>query len=302
MGKGVWEWYLKQDGKEFGPLTHRELLLIAGLGKVRSGDRIWAPGFPSWVPADLIPGLLKPSLTLSAVTFSRSWEATLQRTRASFLRLYERGQRWLGQYPIKSALALPVVWVSAASVLLLTLILATMQNSEPSFAIGAPEKFSKAETPHCDPGPQLQAQATPIASSTSIPDAPTSAMHDEAEVSVNEEVVDATETSAVNEISVSDEVISPPTRKPVIEPPLRSIDTRDGARSVQYRLRDLGYLADDADGSWGPRSRIALMQFQTRAKIPRASGWDRRSERALFSGNALRASSTVSSSFVPAHF
>ena len=34
MRKGVWEWYLKQDSKEYGPLSHRELLLIAGLGKL----------------------------------------------------------------------------------------------------------------------------------------------------------------------------------------------------------------------------------------------------------------------------
>jgi hypothetical protein len=302
MRKGVWEWYLKQNGKEYGPLSHRELLLVAGLGKVQPRDRVWAPGFPSWVPAELIPGLLKPSLTLSAVTFSRSWEATLQRCSASFLSLYERAARWLERLPVKSALTLPVVWVSAASVLLLTLILATTQNSEPSFAIGAPEKISKAENSNCDPAPQLQARASPIPTSISIPDVPTASRQDEAGVSVTDEVVDVTEPSAVNEISVRDEAISLPTQKPTVEAPLRSVDTKDGARTVQRRLRDLGYLSDDADGSWGPRSRIALMQFQTRAKIPRTSGWDRRSERALFSGNALRASSTVSSSFVPAHF
>lgn len=301
MRKGVWEWYLKRDGKEFGPLSHRELLLIAGLGKVRSGDRIWAPGFPSWVPADLIPGLLKPSLTLSALTFSRSWEATLQRCKASWFRVNQRAVSWLSGLPIKSALRLPVVWVSAASVLLLTIIVATTQNSEPSFAIGAPEKISTAETTNCDPGP-MQAQISLIPPSIPVAEAPTTAMHEDIQASVTDEVFDPTELSAGNEISLGDEAIPLPTRKPTVEAPLRSIDTKDGARTVQRRLRDLGYLADDADGTWGPRSRVALKQFQVRSKIPRSNGWDRRSERALFSGNALRAPSTAPSPFVQAYF
>lgn len=301
MRKGVWEWYLKQDSKEYGPLSHRELLLIAGLGKLRSGDRICAPGFPSWVPADLIPGLLKPSLTLSALTFSRSWDATLQRWRASWLRVQQRAASWLRGLPIKSALRLPVVWVSVGSILVLIIIAASTQNSEPSFAIGAPE-LSKSKMSDCDPPVQVQAHVTPIPTATQIAAAPAATMHEEVEALESVEVADATEVPVTNEASSGDDAILLPTRKPSVEPPLRSIDTQDGARSVQRRLRDLGYLADDADGSWGSRSRNALKQFQARAKIPRANGWDRRSERALFNRNAVRAAIDVSSPFGQALF
>lgn len=301
MRKGVWQWYLKQGGKEYGPLSHRELLLIAGLGKLRSGDRIWAPGFPSWVPADLIPGLLKPSLTLSALTFSRSWDATLQRWRASWLREQQRAASWLRGLPIKSALRLPVVWVSVGSIFVLIIIVASTQNSEPSFAIGAPQ-LSKSKTSDCDPPEQVQPPATPIPTAISIAAAPAAPMQEEIEALQSVEAVDAIEFPETNEASTGDEVIVLPIRKPAVEPPLRSIDTKNGALSVQRRLRDLGYLADYADGSWGPRSRIALKQFQIRAKIPRTNGWDRRSERALFSGNAVRAAIDVSSPFGQAVF
>ena len=162
MRKGVWEWYLKQDGKEYGPLSHRELLLVAGLGKVRSQDRLWAPGFPSWVPADLIPGLLKPSFTLSVLTLSRSWKAALRRCRASWLRAQERAANLLHGFSIRSAIKLPAVWLGVGGVLVVTIIGTSTQNSEPSFAIGAPAS-SKAETSDCDPATQLQAfNVTPI--------------------------------------------------------------------------------------------------------------------------------------------
>jgi GYF domain 2/Putative peptidoglycan binding domain len=318
MRKGVWEWYLKQDGKEYGPLSHRELLLVAGLGKVRSQDRVWAPGFPSWVPAALIPGLLKPSFTLSMLTLSRSWEPALRRCRASWLRAQERAASLLHGFSIRSAIKLPAVWLGVGSVLAGIIIGTSTQNSEPSFAIGAPA-LSKAETSACDPAAQLQAfNVTPILlgpdapmheevrasvnDETPIPSPPAAPMHEEVEASENGEVAKATEPLPAYANSTEEDAIPLPTRKSVVEPPLRSIDTKEGARSVQRRLRDLGYLADDVDGSWGPKSRIALKQFQLRAKISRANGWDRRAERVLFSGNAPRALSTVPSPFAQAHF
>jgi GYF domain 2/Putative peptidoglycan binding domain len=293
MRKGVWKWYLKQDGKEYGPLSHRELLIIAGLGKVRSQDRLWAPGFPIWVPADLIPGLLKPSFILSILTPSRSWEAALRRCRASWLGAQERAASLLHGFSISSALKLPALLLGVGSLLVVIIIATSTQNSEPSFAISAPA-LSKAETSDCDPAAQVQARVTPI------PLPPAAPMHEEVQASENDEGAEATEPLPANANSTEEDAIPLPTRKPVVEPPLRSIDTKDGARSVQRRLRDLGYLADDADGSWGPRSRIALKQFQLRAKISRANGWGRRAERVLFSANAPRALSTLPSPFVQA--
>ena len=230
MRKGVWEWYLKQDGKEYGPLSHRELLLLAGLGKVRSQDRLWAPGFPNWVPADLIPGLLKPSFILSMLTLSRSWEAAFPRCRASWLRAQERAASLL--HGFSTAIKLPAVWLGVGSVLVVIIIGTSTQNSEPSFAIGAPAS-SKAETSDCDPAAQVQARVPPIpltpaapmrkevqasendalAEATPIPLAPAALMHEEVQASENDEVAEATEPNAN---STKEDAIPLPTRKPVV--------------------------------------------------------------------------------------
>ena len=349
MRKDVRAWHLKQDGKEYGPLSHRELVLVAGLGKLKSQDRLWAPGFPCWIPVALIPGLLKPSFIVSMLTLSRSWEPALRRCRASWLRAQERSASLLPGFSIRSAIKLPAVGLSVGSVLLvcaasfgsvlLVIVIATStQNSEPSFAIGPPT-MSKAETSAYEPAAQVHRVTT-----ITLP--PAAPMHEEIHASENDEVAEPTEPLPASEndevaepteplpsendevaepteplpASENDEVAEPteplpsfansteedvillPTRKPVVELPLRSIDTKEGARSVQRRLQDLGYLADDVDGSWGPRSRIALKQFQLRAKISRANGWDRRAERVLFSGNAPRASSAGPSPFAQVQF
>ena len=304
MRKDVRAWYLKQDGKEYGPLSHRELVLVAGLGKLRSQDRIWAPGFPCWIPVALIPGLLKPSFIVSMLTLSRSWEPALRRCRASWLRAQERSASLLPGFSIRSAIKLPAVGLSVGSVLLvcaasfgsvlLVIVIATStQNSEPSFAIGPPT--SKAETSAYEPAAQVHRVTT-----ITLP--PAAPMHEEIHASENDEVAEPTEPLPAYANSTEEDVILLPTRKPVVESPLRNIDTKEGARSVQRRLRDLGYLADEVDGSWGPRSRIALKQFQLRAKISRANGWDRRAERVLFSGNAPRASSAGPSPFTQVQF
>jgi hypothetical protein len=304
MRTGVWEWYLRQDGKEYGPLSHRELLLIAGLGRVRPRDRLWARGFPSWIPAYLIPGILKPSFITSMLTLSASWESALRRCRMSWL----RGASLLLGFSKRLELKLPAVWLGVGSVLAVIVVVSTTQKSEPSFAVSTPA-LSETATSACDPATQLQAfNVTPIlvapaqrheeiqpSENDEVPEA----MHEE-EASESDEVAEAMELLPA--VATEEDAISLPTRKPVVELPLRSLDTKDGARSVQRRLRALGYLADDADGAWGPRSRIALRQFQARAKISRARGWDRRAERVLFSGNAPRAVSTVPSPFSQAIF
>jgi hypothetical protein len=210
---------------------------------------------------------------------------------------------------MKSAVKLPVIWLAVGAVLVVVIVGASTQYSEPSFAIG-PSVLPKAETSDCVPAAQVQAQTQPLPQPLSLvtpiptePATPIAApMDEELPGSETDETVDAVEFPAADEASAGEDVIPLPTRKPAIELPLRSTDTKDGARSIQRRLRALGYLADDADGSWGPRSRIALKQFQSRAKIPRAYGWDRRSERVLFSGNAPRAQSTLPSPFAEALF
>ena len=219
---------------------------------------------------------------------------------------------------------------------MVAIVATSTQNSEPSFAIGAPalpgsEKFD------CDPAVQVQARIAPtmreelrtsenpelasipltpiptheeiqasenaeVAQPISIPLAP-APIQEDVQASENDEIAEIAEIAEqlpTNDNSTQEAAVPLPTRKPVAKSFLGSIDTKDGARSVQRRLRDLGYLADHADGSWGPRSRLALKQFQLRARISPANGWNRQTERVLFSRNAPRALSSVPSPFVQA--
>ncbi len=49
----------------------------------------------------------------------------------------------------------------------------------------------------------------------------------------------------------------------------------DGVRQVQQALRDMGfYVGSSVDGSFGPRTRVALMNFQDSQKLPRTGVLD----------------------------
>jgi len=49
-------WYLTRDGKQYGPLTDRELSLFADGGNFKDGDLLWTAGLDAWKPANAIFG------------------------------------------------------------------------------------------------------------------------------------------------------------------------------------------------------------------------------------------------------
>ena len=49
-------WYLTRGGKQYGPLTDRELSLFAEGGNFKKGDLLWTTGLDTWKPADAIFG------------------------------------------------------------------------------------------------------------------------------------------------------------------------------------------------------------------------------------------------------
>lgn len=55
----IW-WYATGDQK-FGPYSARELKTIANSGKFVSTDLVWKEGYPNWVAASSIKGLIPPS-------------------------------------------------------------------------------------------------------------------------------------------------------------------------------------------------------------------------------------------------
>jgi len=73
------------------------------------------------------------------------------------------------------------------------------------------------------------------------------------------------------------------------ESPSVKTDSADGARRIQSRLADLGYLpAAAADGIWGPRSDAALQAFRLNARLGNHTHWDLETEEALFALDAPR--------------
>jgi len=53
-------WHLLRGGERHGPISHRELLRLAEIGKLREDDLLWRPGFETWREARAVPGLLTP--------------------------------------------------------------------------------------------------------------------------------------------------------------------------------------------------------------------------------------------------
>lgn len=302
-------WYIQRGDKEYGPIAHRELLLLAGLGKVQPNDRLWTPGFADWNSADIVPGLLRPPLRSSRfhtrLIKTQFWQLAFKHSRRMCLQMcgaIASFCKGIILRPSRSSIELPpLVWCSLAGAALIVIVGMNARTSEKSFAIGAPQARTfkapviqpDATVRHFETSAVNSHRATLVAS-TALPRA------------VNASPIKFVVAPAPGVWPASDGVLNAapialedpvplPIRKGTAPPARRDIDTRWGARSVQHRLRDLGYLDEAADGSWGPRSRLALKRFQVRAKIASNNGWTRQTERLLFNAAAPRG--PVSSSF-----
>jgi len=69
---------------------------------------------------------------------------------------------------------------------------------------------------------------------------------------------------------------------------VRDVTNAEGAREVQRRLATLGYFDGNTRGSWGPRSRAALVDFKAAHQLPPNDMWDKETEAVLFSARAHR--------------
>ena len=56
-GRGEPSWYLARGDKRYGPLAHRELLLLAEQGGLRTDDLLWRPGFTAWKSVNAVCGV-----------------------------------------------------------------------------------------------------------------------------------------------------------------------------------------------------------------------------------------------------
>lgn len=53
-------WYIHQDGRQYGPITERELLYLARLSKLDPDAHVWSAGLPKWRRAGDLDGLFQP--------------------------------------------------------------------------------------------------------------------------------------------------------------------------------------------------------------------------------------------------
>jgi hypothetical protein len=54
------QWHLSRDGNQSGPFSDGQLAKMAESGELLAHDLLWKPGYEGWIPASIIPGLLKP--------------------------------------------------------------------------------------------------------------------------------------------------------------------------------------------------------------------------------------------------
>lgn len=53
-------WYIHQDGRQYGPITERELLYLARISKLEPDAHVWSVGLPKWQKASDMDGLFQP--------------------------------------------------------------------------------------------------------------------------------------------------------------------------------------------------------------------------------------------------
>jgi peptidoglycan hydrolase-like protein with peptidoglycan-binding domain len=61
----------------------------------------------------------------------------------------------------------------------------------------------------------------------------------------------------------------------------------EAASRVQERLRQLGFFSGVGDGIWGPRSRIALLNFKAHSGLAVNDRWDLQTQTALLRGGTV---------------
>jgi hypothetical protein len=98
-------WFLLHDDRQFGPLSDRELLLLAERGGLKADDLLWRSGFDEWKPVSAVCGTTAATLPASdtapvQVAGALPREATSvdegkQGKRSLKARLYEELQKFL---------------------------------------------------------------------------------------------------------------------------------------------------------------------------------------------------------------
>lgn len=54
VGREPRDWYLARDGRQYGPITQRELIALQGIGELRPNDLLWREGWQTWQAAAVL--------------------------------------------------------------------------------------------------------------------------------------------------------------------------------------------------------------------------------------------------------
>ena len=56
VGRELREWFLARDGRQYGPITQRELNTLQTMGELRTDDLLWRDGWQTWQTATALTG------------------------------------------------------------------------------------------------------------------------------------------------------------------------------------------------------------------------------------------------------
>lgn len=67
------QWYLSQEGQQYGPYTDEQLVGFAREGRIVRESMLWAEGMADWLPAGQVEGLFPPVHAVAAPAPVPSW-------------------------------------------------------------------------------------------------------------------------------------------------------------------------------------------------------------------------------------
>lgn len=71
-GDGDLHWYVSRDGGQHGPLSTRDMVMLAEAGHLLASDYVWMTGAPDWVPAGSVEGLVPAPVAPRQLGFSEA--------------------------------------------------------------------------------------------------------------------------------------------------------------------------------------------------------------------------------------
>jgi hypothetical protein len=122
------EWYYTSHGQQLGPVGQEYLQQLALEGRLAREERVWRDGFPGWVLASAVPGLIVPGRPHQApliVAAAQSWEVATDEAEDLPFRPLRRRKKHSDQPP--AVVTTRIGLIVCASVLGVALLIVLVQ-------------------------------------------------------------------------------------------------------------------------------------------------------------------------------